>query len=205
MTNLTHQLGSPKIPSASTSCTSATSTPKDQIVSNDMSSTSSSSNKISSSGVSDHERNSSAIVELSASVIPDIPLDLIPLPRGKRPSPEKGTNQTAPSRKKRRSPVPAVPKSKSPDSEVSSLMTKDFLPPSSSIASSVSKSEAAVLEGQAPVLVDSNPCSARSPIPVAPSTVLQPHAGVSLPSFGSVFSLPKEGAAAPEDSTQLDR
>lgn len=204
MTNLTHQLGSPKIPSASTSCTSATSTPKDQIVSNDMSSTSSSSNKISSSEVSDHERNSSAIVELSASVIPDIPLDLIPLPRGKRPSPEKGTNQTAPSRKKRRSPVPAVPKSKSPDSEVSSLMTKESLPPSSSIASSVSKSEAAVLEGQAPVLVDSNPCSARSPIPVAPSTVLQPHAGVSLPSFVSVFSLPKEGAAAPEDSTQLD-
>ena len=203
--NLTHQLGSPKIPSASTSCTSATSTPKDQIVSNEGSSTSSSSNKISSSGVSDHEINSSATFELSASVIPDIPLDLIPLPRGKRPSPEKVTNQTGLSRKKRRSPVPAVPKSKSPDSEVSSLMTNVSLPPSSSTGSSVSKSEAAVLEGQAPVLVDSNPCSARSPIPVAPSTVLQPHAGVSLPSFGSVFSLPKEGAAAPDDSTQLDR
>lgn len=205
MTNLTHQLGSPKIPSASTSCTSATSTPKDQIISNEVSSTLSSLNKISSSEVSGHERNSSVTVELPASVIPDIPLDLIPLPSGKRPSPEKGTNQTGPARKKRRSPVPSVPKSTSPDSEVSSLMTSDSLPQSPSISSTVSKPEAAVLEGQAPVLVDSNPCSARSPIPVAPSTVLQPHTGVSLPSFGSVFSLSKEGAAAPDDSTQLDR
>ena len=127
----------------------------------------------------------------ASEIISDVPLDMIPLPSGKRPSPTSLSGKTGSANKKRRSPVSQIPKSASPDFEVTSLMTNEALPQSPSISSSVSKATA-VLEGQAPVLVDSNPCSARSPIPAAPSSLLQPQSGVSLPSFGSVFSLPKE-------------
>lgn len=155
-------------------------------VSGEVSSSNSSVDKISSS-------TSSPTENLSAAFIPEIPLDMIPLPSGKRPSPKKKTSPTNLSSRKRCSPVPQAPKSASPDSEVSSLMANESLPQSPSISSSVSKAGSAVLEGQAPVLVDSNPCSARSPIPVAPSPRLHSLSGVSLPSFGSVFSPTKEG------------
>lgn len=194
--------GDPQLSCPSTGC-SPSSSKEDQPVSSEVSSTISFANKISSSASPEHRRDSSSTDNMVASVISEIPLDMIPLPSGKRPSPDKTTIQTDSAGKKRCSPVPPVPKSTSPDSEVSSLMTNESLPQSPSISSSVSK--AAVLEGQAPVLVDSNPCSARSPIPVAPSSMLQPQAGVSLPSFGSVFSLAKEEAASSEDSTARNR
>lgn len=149
-------------------------------------------NKVSSSKSPGHGRDASPTETLSTTVLADIPLDMIPLPSGKRPSPKKRASPTSLSGRKRSSPVPQAPKSASPDSEVSSLMANETLPQSPSISSSVSKAGSAVLEGQAPVLVDSNPCSARSPIPVA-SPRLQSHSGVSLPSFGSVFSPAKEG------------
>ena len=197
-----HISADPQLSSPSTGCSSSSSK-DDQPVSSEVSSTISFANKISSSVSPERRRDSSSTDNMVASVISEIPLDMIPLPSGKRPSPDKTTIQTDSAGKKRCSPVPPVPKSTSPDSEVSSLMTNESLPQSPSISSSVSK--AAVLEGQAPVLVDSNPCSARSPIPVAPSSLLQPQAGVSLPSFGSVFSLAKEEAASSEDSTAKNR
>ena len=182
---------------------SSSSSKEDQPVSSEVSSTISFGNKISSSVSTERRRDSSSNDIMAASVLSEIPLDMIPLPSGKRPSPEKTSIQTGSAGKKRCSPVPPVPKSTSPDSEVSSLMTNETLPQSPSISSSVSK--AAVLEGQAPVLVDSNPCSARSPIPVVPSSMLQPQPGVSLPSFGSVFSLLKEEVASSEDSSAKNR
>lgn len=176
---------------------------KDEIVSNEVTSSLSSVNKISSSVSPERGRVVSPAENPSTTIIPDIPLDAIPLPSGKKPSPK---NRTSPGKRKRCSPVSQVPKSASPDSEVSSLMANETLPQSPSISSSVSKAGSAVLEGQTPVLVDSNPCSARSPIPVASSLMLQSHAGVSLPSFGSVFSLPKEGEpVASEKSTVKNR
>ena len=158
-------------------------------VSSEVSSSNSSVDKISSSTSSPTETS-------SATFFPEIPLDMIPLPSGKRPSPKKKTSPTNSSGRERCSPVPQAPESASPDSEVSSLMAYETLPQSPSISSSVSKAGSAVLEGQAPVLVDSNPCSARSPIPVAPSPRLHSLSGVSLPSFGSVFSPTKEGESA---------
>lgn len=143
------------------------------------------------SSTSSPERHRPDASTHASEIISDVPLDMIPLPSGKRPSPTSLSGKKGSANKKRRSPVSQIPKSASPDSEVTSLMTNEALPQSPSISSSVSKATA-VLEGQAPVLVDSNPCSARSPIPVAPSSLLQPQSGVSLPSFGSVFSLPKE-------------
>lgn len=143
------------------------------------------------SSTSSPERHRPDASTHASEIISDVPLDMIPLPSGKRPSPTSLSGKKDSANKKRRSPVSQIPKSASPDSEVTSLMTNEALPQSPSISSSVSKATA-VLEGQAPVLVDSNPCSARSPIPVAPSSLLQPQSGVSLPSFGSVFSLPKE-------------
>lgn len=143
------------------------------------------------SSTSSPERHRPDASTHTSEIISDVPLDMIPLPSGKRPSPTSLSGKKGSANKKRRSPVSQIPKSASPDSEVTSLMTNEALPQSPSISSSVSKATA-VLEGQAPVLVDSNPCSARSPIPVAPSSLLQPQSGVSLPSFGSVFSLPKE-------------
>lgn len=191
-------------------------------VSSEVSSTISSVNKISSSVSPEHGRNSSSTDDLTASIIPNIPLEMIPLPSGKRPSPEitrqtdaagkktnqtgstgKKTSQTDFTGKKRRSPTPQIPKSTSPDSEVSSLMSNESLPQSPSISSSDSKAETALLEGQAPVLVDSNPCSARSPIPVAPSSILPPQSGVSLPPFGSVFSLTKGNDSTAKNSNQV--
>ena len=157
-------------------------------VSSQVSSSNSSVDKISSS--------TSPTANPNATFFPEIPLDMIPLPSGKRPSPKKRASPTNSSGRKRCSPVPQAPKSASPDSEVSSLMANESLPQSPSISSSVSKVGSAVLEGQAPVLVDSNPCSARSPIPVAPSPRLHSLSGVSLPSFGSVFSPTKEGESA---------
>lgn len=162
-------------------------------VSSEVSSSKSPVDKISSS-------TSSPTENTSATFFPEIPLDMIPLPSGKRPSPKKRTSPTNSSSRKRCSPVPQAPKSASPDSEVSSLMANESLPQSPSISSSVSKAGSTVLEGQAPVLVDSNPCSARSPIPVAPSPRLHSLSGVSLPSFGSVFSPTKEG-----DSVKLKK
>lgn len=162
-------------------------------VSSEVSSSNSPVDKISSS-------TSSPTENTSATFFPEIPLDMIPLPSGKRPSPKKRTSPTNSSNRKRCSPVPQAPKSASPDSEVSSLMANESLPQSPSISSSVSKAGSTVLEGQAPVLVDSNPCSARSPIPVAPSPRLHSLSGVSLPSFGSVFSPTKEG-----DSVKLKK
>lgn len=153
------------------------------------------SSSVSSSVGPGQERESSSTQNQDTAIIPDIPLDMIPLPSGKRPSPKKETSSTSLSSRKRSSPVPQVPKSVSPDTEVSSLMAHESLPQSPSISSSVSKAGSAVLDGQAPVLVDSNPCSARSPIPVVPSLMMQSPLGVSLPSFGSVFSLAKEGEA----------
>lgn len=196
----------PKLSSAPTSYALAISKNENQAICNQVSSTVPPVHKISSSGSPEHKRDRSVTVDLTSSIISAIPLDMIPLPRGKRPSPDKRTSQNGPDGKKHRSSVPPIPESTSPDSEVSNLMTADCLPQSPSISSSLSKAETAVLEGQAPLLVDSNPCSARSPIPVAPSTVHQLHAGVSLPSFRSVFSLPKEeeGVATPEGSTQID-
>lgn len=192
--------------------TAPSSSNEDQPVSSEVSSSIPSINKISSSGSPERRQDACSAEELTAAAISDIPLDMIPLPSGKRPSPKKATSPTSLSGKtsfagkKRRSPVPQIPKSTSPDSEVSSLMTNESLPQSPSISSSVSKTGAAVLEGQAPVLVDSNPCSARSPIPVAPSSMLQPHSGVSLPSFGSVFSLTKDGEpVTSEDSIVKNR
>lgn len=158
--------------------------PKDQTASSEVSSS------IPSSTSSPESHRPDASTHASE-IISDVPLDMIPLPSGKRPSPTSLSGKKGSANKKRRSPVSQIPKSASPDSEVTSLMTNEALPQSPSISSSVSKATA-VLEGQAPVLVDSNPCSARSPIPVAPSSLLQPQSGVSLPSFGSVFSLPKE-------------
>lgn len=143
------------------------------------------------SSTSSPERHRPDASTHTSEIISDVPLDMIPLPSGKRPSPTSLSGKKGSANKKRRSPVSQIPKSASPDSEVTSLMTNEALPQSPSISSSVSKATA-MLEGQAPVLVDSNPCSARSPIPVAPSSLLQPQSGVSLPSFGSVFSLPKE-------------
>lgn len=158
--------------------------PKDETASSEVSSS------IPSSTSSPERHRPDASTHVSE-IISDVPLDMIPLPSGKRPSPTSLSGKKGSANKKRRSPVSQIPKSASPDSEVTSLMTNEALPQSPSISSSVSKATA-VLEGQAPVLVDSNPCSARSPIPVAPSSLLQPQSGVSLPSFGSVFSLPKE-------------
>ena len=158
--------------------------PKDETASSEVSSSIPSS-------TSSPERHRPDASTHASEIISDVPLDMIPLPSGKRPSPTSLSGKKGSANKKRRSPVSQIPKSASPDSEVTSLMTNEALPQSPSISSSVSKATA-VLEGQAPVLVDSNPCSARSPIPVAPSSLLQPQSGVSLPSFGSVFSLPKE-------------
>lgn len=158
--------------------------PKDETASSEVSSSIPSS-------TSSPERHRPDASTHTSEIISDVPLDMIPLPSGKRPSPTSLSGKKGSANKKRRSPVSQIPKSASPDSEVTSLMTNEALPQSPSISSSVSKATA-VLEGQAPVLVDSNPCSARSPIPVAPSSLLQPQSGVSLPSFGSVFSLPKE-------------
>lgn len=158
--------------------------PKDETASSEVSSSIPSS-------TSSPERHRPDASTHASKIISDVPLDMIPLPSGKRPSPTSLSGKKGSANKKRRSPVSQIPKSASPDSEVTSLMTNEVLPQSPSISSSVSKATA-VLEGQAPVLVDSNPCSARSPIPVAPSSLLQPQSGVSLPSFGSVFSLPKE-------------
>lgn len=158
--------------------------PKDETASSEVSSSIPSS-------TSSPERHRPDASTHASEIISDVPLDMIPLPSGKRPSPTSLSGKKGSANKKRRSPVSQIPKSASPDSEVTSLMTNETLPQSPSISSSVSKATA-VLEGQAPVLVDSNPCSARSPIPVAPSSLLQPQSGVSLPSFGSVFSLPKE-------------
>jgi len=158
--------------------------PKDETASSEVSSSIPSS-------TSSPERHRPDASTHASEIISDVPLDMIPLPSGKRPSPTSLSGKKGSANKKRRSPVSQIPKSASPDSEVTSLMTNEALPQSPSISSSVSKATA-VLEGQAPVLVDSNPCSARSPIPVAPSALLQPQSGVSLPSFGSVFSLPKE-------------
>ena len=174
------------------------STKQAQPVSSEVSSTISSVNKISSSVSPEHRRNSSSTDDLTASIIPNIPLEMIPLPSGKRPSPEtdstgKKTNQTA----------PQIPKSTSPDSEVSSLMSNESLPQSPSISSSDSKAETTLVEGQAPVLVDSNPCSARSPIPVAPSSILPPQSGLSLPPFGSVFSLTKGDENTAKNRNQI--
>ena len=167
---------------------------KGETVSGEVTSSISSNDKISSSISPGHSGDVSPTENLNTTFIPEIPLDMIPLPSGKRPSPKKRKSPTAlSSGKKRSSPVPQAPKSTSPDSEVSSLMANESLPQSPSISSSVSKAGSVVLEGQAPVLVDSNPCSARSPIPVAPSPRLQAQSGVSLPSFGSVFSPAKEG------------
>ena len=156
----------------------------------------------------EHRQYVPSAEDVTAEIIPKIPLNMIPLPSGKRPSPKNRKSPTNLSgktssvgSKKRCSPIPQIPKSASPDSEVSSLMTNESLPQSPSISSSVSKAGTAVLEGQAPVLVDSNPCSARSPIPVAPSSTLQPLSGVSLPSFGSVFSLTKEGKSVTSEDT----
>lgn len=162
---------------------------KGESVSNEVSSS------VSSSVSPEREREAFSTENQDTVIIPDIPLDMIPLPSGKRPSPKKETSSTSLSSRKRCSPVPPVPKSASPDTEVSSLMAHESLPQSPSISSSVSKAGSAVLDGQAPVLVDSNPCSARSPIPVAPSLMMQSPLGVSLPSFGSVFSLTKEDEA----------
>jgi len=159
-------------------------------------------NKISSSVSPERRQDASSSQELIAANIPEIPLDMIPLPSDKRPSPTSLSGKTSSAVKKRSSPVLQIPKSTSPDSEVSSLMAHETLPQSPSISSSVSKAGTVVLEGQAPALVDSNPCSARSPIPVVPSSLLQPNSGVSLPSFGSVFSPTKGGEPVPsEDST----
>lgn len=164
------------------------------------------SSSVSSSVSPEHEREATSSTEnINTTIIPDIPLDMIPLPSGKRPSPKKNTSSTGLSNRKRCSPVPQVSKSASPDSEVSSLMAHETLPQSPSISSSVSKAGSAVLEGQGPVLVDSNPCSARSPIPVAPTLMMQSHSGVSLPSFGSVFSLTKEGEPTTAESTVKNR
>ena len=163
-------------------------------------------NKISSSVSPERRQDASSSQELIAANIPEIPLDMIPLPSDKRPSPTSLSGKTGSAGKKRSSPVLQIPKSTSPDSEVSSLMAHETLPQSPSISSSVSKAGTVVLEGQAPALVDSNPCSARSPIPVAPSSLLQPNSGVSLPSFGSVFSPTKGGEpVSSEDSTAKNR
>ena len=163
-------------------------------------------NKISSSVSPERRQDASSSQELIAANIPEIPLDMIPLPSDKRPSPTSLSGKTSSAVKKRSSPVLQIPKSTSPDSEVSSLMAHETLPQSPSISSSVSKAGTVVLEGQAPALVDSNPCSARSPIPVAPSSLLQPNSGVSLPSFGSVFSPTKGGEpVSSEDSTAKNR
>ena len=138
----------------------------------------------------------------SGAMITDIPLDTIPLPTGGKPSPNK-THSNIHSTEKRSSPGSHIPKSTSPDTEVSSLMARECLPQSPSISSSVSRSGPTGLESRTPVLVDSNPCSACSPIPVATSPNLQALSGVSLPSFGSVFSLAKEAEAVSADKPGL--
>ena len=170
-------------------------------VSGEVTSSISSVEKISSS-ISPGRGDASPTEALSTTFIPEIPLDMIPLPSGKRPSPKKRKSPTSVTDRKGSSPVHQAPKPGSPDSEVSSLMAHESLPQSPSISSSVSKAGSAVLEGQAPVLVDSNPCSARSPIPVAPSPRLQSHSGVSLPSFGSVFSPAKEGVPVTKEKNR---
>lgn len=86
--------------------------------------------------------------------------------------------------------------STSPDSEVRSLLSKETLPPSPLSFSPVQKGQPGEIESRPLVLVDSNPCSSRSPIqlPTSPATT---EISSSLPSFGSVFSPNKERSVLP--------
>ena len=100
-------------------------------------------------------------------------LSMIPLPTGERPRSRTGSAG-----------------SPNADAEVSGLMVGGALPQSPSISSSELKpGPSDVGESRAPALVDSNPNSARSPIPVPSSAALQIGPSISLPSFHSVFSL----------------
>ena len=81
--------------------------------------------------------------------------------------------------------------STSPDSEVRSLLSKESMPQSPLSHSPVQNELPGRTENRPLVLVDSNPCSSRSPIqlPTSPAVVSN---SSSLPSFGSVFSPNKE-------------
>ena len=127
----------------------------------------------------------------------NFPLDMIPLPAGEGPGSAIRSSGSR-SGKDCRS-QGAAPKPPNPDAEVSSLMAGGSLPQSPSISSSELKPGSAVPESCTPVLVDSNPCSARSPIPVPSSATLKFHPSQALPSFCSVFSFPS-GASLTETS-----
>ncbi|XP_032243303.2 histone-lysine N-methyltransferase, H3 lysine-79 specific isoform X2 [Nematostella vectensis] len=86
------------------------------------------------------------------------------------------------------------------DVEVSSLLSKEPLPQSPSISSSEHK--CGVAEDAAPTLVDSNPCSSRSPIrmPASPSSR---GGSAPLPSFDAMFSPTKQKSFPPAPDSVL--
>ena len=92
--------------------------------------------------------------------------------------------------------------SASPDSEVRSLLSKETMPQSPLSLSPFQRGEhggnCVNIESRPLVLVDSNPCSSKSPIQLPTSPALG-NSLSSLPSFLSVFSPTKETPTIPRD------
>lgn len=80
----------------------------------------------------------------------------------------------------------------SSDVEVSTLLAKEVEPQSPSISSSEHKTTLTEGLARTPGLVDSNPCSANSPIRMPSSPSLNSSQNVALPSFDATFSPTKK-------------
>ncbi|XP_031549497.1 uncharacterized protein LOC116287026 [Actinia tenebrosa] len=80
----------------------------------------------------------------------------------------------------------------SSDVEVSTLLAKEVEPQSPSISSSEHKPTEGLVGASTPGLVDSNPCSANSPIRMPSSPSLSSYQNGALPSFDATFSPTKK-------------